>query len=152
MAQDVDVAEALKLRYRRAYTARHSSVSWNLMAGRNPLWVAKQHGHSICTMLRVYAAWADSAVESEIDAVKRSMSAHARLNSTAKCGLSAAHRMPCSGSTHSLMECLNRMRRSPVNANLAVDLPVHTAARIQAPEIKGIYLAGERDPHLPPAT
>ena len=27
------------------------------MLGRNPLWVAKQHGHSIATMLWVYAAW-----------------------------------------------------------------------------------------------
>ena len=31
---------SLKLRYRRPYVARHSSVSWNLMAGKNPLWVA----------------------------------------------------------------------------------------------------------------
>jgi integrase len=30
---------ALNLRYRRPYTARHSSVSWNLMIGRNALWV-----------------------------------------------------------------------------------------------------------------
>ncbi len=34
----------MKLRYRKPYCARHSSVSWNLMIGRNPLWVAKQHG------------------------------------------------------------------------------------------------------------
>jgi integrase len=44
---------SLKLRYRRPYTARHSSVSWNLMAEKNPLWVAKQHGHSISTILSV---------------------------------------------------------------------------------------------------
>jgi len=25
------------------------------MTGKNPLWVAKQHGHSISTMLRTYA-------------------------------------------------------------------------------------------------
>lgn len=42
--------QSLKLRYRRPYTARHSSVSWNLMIGKNALWVAKQHGHSIATM------------------------------------------------------------------------------------------------------
>jgi hypothetical protein len=30
-------------------------MSWNLMAGGNALWVAKQHGHNIATMLRVYA-------------------------------------------------------------------------------------------------
>ena len=57
---------SLKLRYRRPYAARHSSVSWNLMIGKNPLWVAKQHGHSIETMLRVYAAWADGAVEADV--------------------------------------------------------------------------------------
>jgi len=31
------------------------------MIGKNPLWVAKQHGHSVATMLRVYIAWMDSA-------------------------------------------------------------------------------------------
>jgi hypothetical protein len=58
---------SLKLRYRKPYCARHSSVSWNLMAGRNALWVSKQHGHS------VYAAWAEGAVESDIKAIKRAM-------------------------------------------------------------------------------
>jgi integrase len=64
---------SLKVRYRRPYTARHSSVSWNLMVGKNALWVAKQHGHSIATMLRAYAAWAEGAVETDSDAIKRSM-------------------------------------------------------------------------------
>jgi hypothetical protein len=132
---------SLKLRYRRPYTARHSSVSWNLMAGRNPLWVAKQHGHSICTMLRVYAAWADDAVESEVDAIKRSMNPHARLSSTTRCSFSAAHRLPCSRPHHLSIEYLNRKWQSPANANLAVDLPVRTAAKIQVPEIKGINMA-----------
>lgn len=36
----------LKIRYRSPYVARHTSVSWNLMIGREPQWVAKQHGHS----------------------------------------------------------------------------------------------------------
>jgi integrase len=65
--------QSLKLRYRRPYTARHSSVSWNLMVGKNVLWVAKQHGHSIVTMLRIYAAWAEGAVEADVEAIKRSM-------------------------------------------------------------------------------
>ncbi len=34
----------LKVRYRAPYSARHSSASWNLMAGKNIPWVAKQHG------------------------------------------------------------------------------------------------------------
>jgi hypothetical protein len=37
----------LGIRYRKPYAARHSSVSWNLMIGRNPLFVAQQHGHGI---------------------------------------------------------------------------------------------------------
>ncbi|GFE91708.1 hypothetical protein GCM10011488_66620 [Steroidobacter agaridevorans] len=47
----------LKARYREPYNARHSFVSWNLMIGKNLLWVAKQHGHSVSTMLETYGAW-----------------------------------------------------------------------------------------------
>ena len=65
--------QSLKLRYRRPYTARQTSVSWSLMVGKNPLWVAKQHGHSIATMLRAYAAWAEGAAEVDVEAIKRSM-------------------------------------------------------------------------------
>ena len=54
----------LKGRYREPYNARHSSVTWNLRTGKNPLWVAKQHGHSVQTMLDVYAAWIEGAKES----------------------------------------------------------------------------------------
>jgi hypothetical protein len=36
----------LGLRFRRPYCARHTSVSWNLMIGKPPLWVSRQHGHS----------------------------------------------------------------------------------------------------------
>jgi integrase len=64
---------SLNLRYRRPYTARHSSVSWNLMVGKNALWVAKQHGHSIATMLRAYAAWAEGSVESDLKTIRSSM-------------------------------------------------------------------------------
>ena len=61
------------VRYRKPYAARHTSVSWNLMTGKNPLWVAKQHGHSVETMLRIYAAWTEGANESDVQAVKRAM-------------------------------------------------------------------------------
>ncbi len=63
----------LPIRHRRPYCARHSSVSWNLMIGKNPLWVARQHGHSVRTMLEIYAAWAEGAVESDIEAIQRAM-------------------------------------------------------------------------------
>jgi hypothetical protein len=45
------------------------------MIGKNALWVAKQHGHSIATMLRAYATWTEGAVEVDIEAIKRSMNA-----------------------------------------------------------------------------
>ena len=64
---------ALKARYREPYNARHSSVSWNLMIGKNPLWVAKQHGHSVQTMLEVYAAWTEGAKEADVEAIRRAM-------------------------------------------------------------------------------
>ena len=31
------------------------------MVGKNPLWVAKQHVHSVQTMLDTYAAWTEGA-------------------------------------------------------------------------------------------
>ena len=39
--------KALGLGQRDPYSARHTSVSWNLMVGKNPLWLAQQHGHSV---------------------------------------------------------------------------------------------------------
>jgi integrase len=70
-----ETLQSLKLRYRRPYTARQTSVSWCLMIGKNALWVAKQHGHSIATMLRAYAAWAEGTAEVDVEAIKRSMNA-----------------------------------------------------------------------------
>jgi hypothetical protein len=67
----------VKGRYRDPYNARHSSVSWNLMIGKNPLWVAKQHGHSVQTMLETYAAWLEGTSESDLAAIRRAMDAPA---------------------------------------------------------------------------
>jgi hypothetical protein len=39
--------------------------------------VAKQH--NISTMLRVYAAWAEVMIESDLEAIRRSMNRHAWL-------------------------------------------------------------------------
>jgi integrase len=63
----------MKVRYRDAYNARHASVSWNLMIGKNPLWVAKQHGHRVQTMLEVYAAWIEAAGEADVVAIRLAM-------------------------------------------------------------------------------
>jgi integrase len=65
--------KALNIRRRGPYHARHSSVTWQLMLGKNLLWVAKQHGHSVEVMLRMYAAWLEGATESDIQAIKNAM-------------------------------------------------------------------------------
>ena len=64
---------ALKVRRRGPYHARHSSVTWQLMLGKNLLWVAKQHGHSVEVMLRMYAASLEGATDADIHAIKKSM-------------------------------------------------------------------------------
>ena len=71
----------LKGRCREPYNARHSSVSWNLMVGKNPLWVAKQHGHSVHVMLDVYAAWTEGAKDPDITAIKQAMQSRPNLES-----------------------------------------------------------------------
>jgi hypothetical protein len=38
------------------------------------LWLAKRHGHSVFTMLNMYAAWTKGAKESDIEAIKRESS------------------------------------------------------------------------------
>ena len=48
-------------------------VTWPLMLGKNLLWVAKQHGHSVEVMLRMYAAWLEGATEADIHAIKKAM-------------------------------------------------------------------------------
>ena len=43
------------------------------MLGKNLLWVAKQHGHSVEVMLRMYAAWLNGATAADIQAIKQAM-------------------------------------------------------------------------------
>ena len=43
------------------------------MLGKNPLWVAKQHGHSAHLMLDVYANWIDGADAPEIARIEPAM-------------------------------------------------------------------------------
>lgn len=50
--------ENLKITYRYPYQCRHSYASMMLSEGRNPMWVAKQMGHSDWGMIRkVYGRW-----------------------------------------------------------------------------------------------
>ena len=64
---------------RGPYHARHSSVTWALMLGKNLLWVAKQHGHSVEVMLRMYAAWIEGVTEADIQAIRNAMEARPKV-------------------------------------------------------------------------
>jgi hypothetical protein len=52
-------------------------VTWQLMIGKNLLWVAKQHGHSVQVMLTMYAAWLEGATDADIEAIKAAMQSRA---------------------------------------------------------------------------
>lgn len=43
------------------------------MIGKNLLWVAKQHGHSVQTMLSTYAAWTEGAKDEDIEVIRAAM-------------------------------------------------------------------------------
>ena len=64
--------ERIHLRPRAPYKARHSFITWNLMIGKNPLWVAKQH-RPAHLMLDVYANWLDGADAREIARMEQAM-------------------------------------------------------------------------------
>ena len=50
------------VRYRKPYNTRHTFATLNLMAGANPMWVARQMGHSTMKMLlENYSRWIDLA-------------------------------------------------------------------------------------------
>ncbi len=70
-----DTLTRLPIRYRTPYHARHTSVSWLLMLGENPMWVASQHGHNEITMWTVYAAWARGERRDGVDAIRRARGA-----------------------------------------------------------------------------
>jgi integrase len=115
---------SLNLRYRRPYAARHSFVSWNLMVGKNPLWVAKQHGHSLSTMLRVYAAWAEDMVESDVEAIRRSINRHAPLKPIHPCAKWAASEPHATCTINQATDCAARTMGRRALGSLAVDLPL----------------------------
>lgn len=61
------------IRYREPYQMRHTSVTWNLMIGKNLLWVAQQHGHSAAVMLKVYARWMTGTTPEGVAAISAAM-------------------------------------------------------------------------------
>lgn len=53
--------DALGIRRRRQYDARHTYATMCLMAGMNPAFIANQLGHSVQMLLSTYAKWLSSA-------------------------------------------------------------------------------------------
>jgi hypothetical protein len=72
--------QKLGIRQRGPYHARHSSVTWALMLGKNLLWVAKQHGHSVEVMLRMYAVWIEGATGADIQAIRNAMDGRPKVS------------------------------------------------------------------------
>jgi len=52
---------------------RHTSVTWNLMIGKNLLWVAQNHGHSGAVMLKVYAKWLQGSTDKDVAKIGAAM-------------------------------------------------------------------------------
>jgi integrase len=123
------LAQLPTIRYRKPYCARHSSVSWNLMVGKNPRWVAKQHGHSIATMLRVYAAWTEDAIEADLDAIKHAMATATRNIPRAPAELAPAV-VNAPSMSNTVRAAARRERDWLPRRDLALDLPLATKRRL----------------------
>lgn len=136
------------IRYRKPYCARHSSVSWNLMTGHSALWVAKQHGHSIATMLRAYAAWAEGSMESDLDVIRAAMVSAPRSRGAQRCAHPEANALPPTIATHPRVPTREPFPRR----DLALDLALARRRSRLSIGFKGRILAGERHPHRPPST
>lgn len=80
----VRALRAAKIRYRPPKECRDTSVTISLMAGADPLWVAKQHGHSVTVMMKDYARWIPKADRGRnLEALNRAIST---AESTAELG------------------------------------------------------------------
>jgi integrase len=129
----------LAIRYRKPYAARHSSVSWNLMVGRNPLFVAQQHGHGILTMLSVYAAWTEGSLPAEVTAIRRAMRGPATHTATTRStsvstaqdaaivSRFASTLIASDGVRPREIPKRTSLRVTPRRTDLAIDLPVEKA-------------------------
>lgn len=73
----------LGLRSRRPYQLRHTCATLWLTAGENPLWIARQLGHSNVEMLfRVYARWVKDVTRNDGSAFERLLEASTQDSAT----------------------------------------------------------------------
>jgi integrase len=127
------LARLPSIRYRKPYCARHSSVSWNLMTGGRPLWVAKQHGHSITTMLNVYAAWTDDASEADLDAIELARSGAPR-DTAQRVALPISTAIDAAAPAVPLSRAAMKMSDRPLHRDLALDLAPPPQPEAQLPD------------------
>ncbi len=70
------ILKKAKVRYRPPKECRDTSVTLALSAGADPVWVAKQHGHSLQVMMRDYAKWIPGADKGRnLAAINRALNA-----------------------------------------------------------------------------
>jgi integrase len=76
--------KALGIRQRVQYQTRHTFATLNLMAGANPMWVARMLGHKTMQMvLNVYSKWIDGAdKKKEINKIEAFFSEHSHHHAT----------------------------------------------------------------------
>jgi hypothetical protein len=86
------------------------------MLGRNPLWVAKQHGHSISTMLSIYAAWVEGALEVDVETIRESMNAGAQRSRAEPQPTAGRAALPADVRDRSQIKTRRRRSREPVPA------------------------------------
>jgi len=55
------VLKRISVRHRAPKECRDTSITLALSAGADPVWVSKQHGHSLQVMMRDYARWIPGA-------------------------------------------------------------------------------------------
>jgi hypothetical protein len=115
------------------------------MTGRRPLWVAKQHGHSITTMLNVYAAWTDDASEADLDAIKRALLGAPRDTGQWAAAVPICTAIDVAVPTIISARAATRMSDRPPRHDLALDLAVPKQPETQLPDNWWEILAGERD-------
>ena len=60
-------------RYRESDQMRHASVTWNLMIGKNLLWLTQNHGHSAAVMLKAHAKWLKGSAEKDVAKISGAM-------------------------------------------------------------------------------
>jgi hypothetical protein len=103
------------------------------MVGQSALWVARQHGHSIATMLRVYAAWTEGAIEADLDAIKRALEATPRGATQFATAPVSTGIKPLAPTIASAPATLPKRDRLP-HYDLALDLPPESEPELQLPD------------------